>query len=85
MNVNNEKTILFISMNMRLLKTLILLFFFTALSPISDLFAQGDLDYGIFYGYQGWHLAPGDGRTEKSDEWYHWFDDNDGHLPPGSW
>lgn len=54
----------------------LLLIVFTALlfsNPI--LKAQGDLDNGIFWGYQAWHLTPGDGRTVQSAEWYHWFDD----------
>ncbi|MEN8882229.1 MAG: T9SS type A sorting domain-containing protein [Polaribacter sp.] len=38
-------------------------------------FSQNDLSTGIFWGYQGWHLTPGDQRLEGgNDRWDHWFD-----------
>lgn len=36
---------------------------------------ENELEYGAFYGYQGWHFAPGDGRIESND-WVHWFNNN---------
>lgn len=36
---------------------------------------ENDLEYGAYYGYQGWHFAPGDGRVE-SNNWVHWFNKN---------
>lgn len=38
----------------------------------SSVFAQ--LSNQVFMGYQGWHLAPGDGSTYNA--WYHWFNAN---------
>lgn len=32
-----------------------------------------ELDYGAYYGYQGWHFAKGDGRVNAND-WVHWFE-----------
>ena len=34
-----------------------------------------ELENRVFYGYQGWHFAPGDGRTQ-SNNWVHWFEQN---------
>ncbi len=34
-----------------------------------------ELENRAFYGYQGWHFAPGDGRTQ-SNNWVHWFEQN---------
>jgi hypothetical protein len=34
-----------------------------------------DLEYGAYYGYQGWHFATGDGRVENN-KWVHWFEGN---------
>lgn len=36
----------------------------------------GDLDYGAYYGYQAWHLAPDTGSGSFFDDWVHWFDNN---------
>ncbi|MDX2432386.1 MAG: hypothetical protein QNK35_15720 [Bacteroides sp.] len=36
---------------------------------------ENDLEHGAYYGYQGWHFAPGDGRVE-SNSWVHWFNYN---------
>lgn len=36
---------------------------------------KNDLDSSAYYGYQGWHFAPGDGRIE-SNNWVHWFNNN---------
>lgn len=62
--------------------TFFIFYILTCILSGSDMNAQGDLDYGIYYGYQGWHLAPGDGRKQKPDEWYHWFDANAGPGDP---
>jgi len=32
--------------------------------------AEGDLDDGIWVGYQAWHLT---GKPNKREGWYHWF------------
>ncbi len=34
---------------------------------------ENDLEYGAYYGYQGWHYAPGDERIHHN-EWVHWFE-----------
>lgn len=34
---------------------------------------ENELEYGAYYGYQGWHFAKGDGRLEAND-WVHWFE-----------
>jgi hypothetical protein len=36
----------------------------------------GDLDYGAYYGYQAWHLAPDPASGSVFNQWIHWFDDN---------
>lgn len=36
---------------------------------------ENELEYGAFYGYQGWHFAEGDGRVQAND-WVHWFEGN---------
>jgi hypothetical protein len=36
---------------------------------------ENELEYGAFYGYQGWHYAEGDGRVNAND-WVHWFNNN---------
>lgn len=36
---------------------------------------ENELEYGAFYGYQGWHFAEGDGRIHAND-WVHWFEEN---------
>ena len=36
---------------------------------------ENELEYGAFYGYQGWHFAEGDGRIHSND-WVHWFENN---------
>ncbi len=36
---------------------------------------ENELENGAYYGYQGWHFAPGDGRIE-SNSWVHWFNYN---------
>ena len=35
---------------------------------------SAQLSNQVFMGYQGWHLAPGDGSTYNG--WYHWFNNN---------
>ena len=39
-----------------------------------------DLEDGVYFGYQGWHFAKGDGRLAhpdiKADDWIHWFENN---------
>jgi hypothetical protein len=34
---------------------------------------ENELEYGAYYGYQGWHFAEGDGRIYAND-WVHWFE-----------
>lgn len=34
---------------------------------------ENELEYGAYYGYQGWHFAEGDGRVNAND-WVHWFE-----------
>jgi hypothetical protein len=34
---------------------------------------ENELEYGAYYGYQGWHFAKGDGRVSAND-WVHWFE-----------
>lgn len=34
---------------------------------------ENELDYGAYYGYQGWHFAKGDDRQAAND-WVHWFE-----------
>lgn len=34
---------------------------------------ENELEYGAYYGYQGWHFAQGDGRI-NADDWVHWFE-----------
>ncbi|MDX1564962.1 MAG: hypothetical protein R3236_06125, partial [Phycisphaeraceae bacterium] len=52
--------------------------------------AAGDLDNGLWVGYQGWHLAKGDGSPVG--KWKHWFKKNraeaehlHGDQWPGGW
>ena len=52
--------------------------------------AIGDLDNGVWVGYQGWHLAKGDGS--RLNQWKHWFEKNvpdaehlHGDQWPGGW
>lgn len=55
--------------------------FFVLACSNSIVYAQNDLDEGIFWGYQAWHLAKNDGRQVSPDQWYHWFDDvNTGNI-----
>ncbi|NNF35342.1 MAG: hypothetical protein HKN68_14620, partial [Saprospiraceae bacterium] len=44
-----------------------ILFLFTPLFT----FAQNDLDNGLYFGYQGWFNAEGDGSP--TNDWRHWF------------
>jgi len=34
---------------------------------------ENELEYGAYYGYQGWHFTEGDGRVSAND-WVHWFE-----------
>ncbi|MEO0452836.1 MAG: hypothetical protein AAFY98_01705 [Verrucomicrobiota bacterium] len=52
--------------------------YFSLLVSLSGLpvFAEGDLDNGIYVGYQGWHSA---GKPGEAKGWSHWF--QNGKLP----